>query len=813
MIGTLLQDVRYGVRVLWKAPGFTLVAVLSLALGIGVNTATFSVLDAVLLRPLPISEPERLVTVFTKREAELNSSFSYPDYVDYRDRNEVFSGMIAWDGVSLNLNTGGTTERVSGQLVTGNFFDVLGVRAALGRTFLHEEDRTPGSAPVAVISDGFWRKQFGADPEILGKQVTINNHGFTIIGIAPANFTGASRGSAPNIWVPMMMQEQARPGSEILSIRNTRWLLVMGRLKPGITLEQSQAQMSVLAGQLAQANPNATEAAIVIAPGDKGHPRNTSTLDFPLKILMALVALVFLIACANVANLLLARASSRRKEISIRLAIGASRARLIRQLLTESMLLSLVGGAVSLVVAMWTTDVFKSFIPNALDIALDARVLGFTLLLALASGVLFGLVPALAASRPNLVPALKNEAGTYDQGGRRWNLRSLLVVAQIALSLIVLTGAGLFIKSLRNLQSIDAGFQADNLMVMSLDLRPNGYDKPRGQAFYRDLMERVENLPGIESASLARVARLSLGGSRRSVTMEGYEARPGENLELDFNNVGTRYLQTMGIPIVRGRDFTEQDREGAPFVVIINETMARRYFPNQEAVGKRLTYFVPPGSSVPPTTLEIIGVAKDGKYRSLREEPNPSFYTSFLQSYQPNMTLHVRATGDTGAVVNAVRREVQALDKNLPIFDVRTLAEQRSNSLYTERLSAALLGVFGVLALLLAAIGIYGVMAYSVNRRTHEIGIRMALGAQKADVLRLVVGQGMVMALIGVGIGLAGSFAATRFFASLLYGVSTTDPLVFAGVAVLLTLITFLACFIPARRATKVDPMIALRYE
>ncbi len=810
---TLMQDVRYAVRMLLKHPGFTAVAVLSLALGIGVNTATFSVLDAVLLRALPASEPNQLVTVFTQRSAELNSGFSYPDYVDYRDRNEVFSGMIAWDGVSLNLSTGDTTERISGQIVTGNYFDVLGVRAARGRTFLPEEDRTPGGAPVAVISHSFWQKQFGADPGILGKQVTINNHSFTIIGVAPAGFTGADRGASPNIWVPMMMQAQARPGSEILSRRTTRWLLVMGRLKPGITIEQAQARMSVLAGQLAQANPNATEAAIVLAPGDKGHTRNTSSLAFPLKILMAVVALVLLIACANVANLLLARASSRQKEISIRLAIGASRARLVRQLLTESMLLSLLGGAISFVIALWTTDIFKSFIPNALDISLDARVLGFTLLLALASGVLFGLAPAFAASRPDLIPALKDEAGTYDQRGRRWNLRSLLVVAQIALSLIVLTGAGLFIKSLQNLQSIDPGFQAENVMVMSLDLRPNGYDEKRGQAFYHELVERVENLPGVESASLARVVRLSLGGSRRSVAIEGYEARPGEEMELDFNNVGTKYLQTMGIPVVRGRDFTEQDRTGAPGVVIINETMASRYFPGQEAIGKRLTYPVPPGATQPPTTLEIVGVAKDGKYRNLREEQRPSFYTSFLQSYQPNMTLHIRTTGDTGAVLNAVRREVQALDKNLPVFDARTLAEQRSNSLYTEQLSAALLSVFGVLALLLASVGIYGVMAYSVSRRTHEIGIRMALGAQRGDVLHLVLGQGMKLTFIGIGVGLLGAFAVTRMLTSLLYGVTATDPLTYTSVALALAGVALLACYIPARRAMKVDPMIALRYE
>ncbi len=813
LIEEFWQDVRYGVRMLTKNPGFTLVALLSLALGIGVNTATFSVVDAVLLRPLPISEPNQLVTVFTQREAELNSGFSYPDYLDYRDRNEVFSGMIAWDGVSLNLSTGDATERISGQLVTGNYFDVLEVRAARGRTFLPEEDRTPGSAPVAVISHSFWQKQFGADANILGKQVTINNHSFAIIGVAPAGFTGAERGTAPNIWVPMMMQEQARPGSEILSIRTTRWLLVMGRLKPGITLEQAQARMSVLAGQLAQANPNATEAAIVLALGDKGHTRNISSLAFPLKILMGVVALVLLIACANVANLLLARASSRQKEISVRLAIGASRARLVRQLLTESVLLSLIGGAISLVVAVWTTDVFKSFIPNALGISLNARILGFTLLLALASGVLFGLAPALAVSHPNLVPTLKDETGTYDQKGRRWNLRSLLVVAQIALSLIVLTGAGLFIKSLHNLQSIDPGFQAENVMVMSLDLRPNGYDEKRGQAFYRELMERVETLPGVESASLARVVRLSLGGSRRTVAIEGYEARPGEGMELDFNNVGTRYLQTMGIPITRGRDFTEQDREGATGAVIINETMARRYFPGQEAIGKRLTYPALPGASVPPTTLEIIGVAKDGKYRNLREEQRPSFYTSFLQNYQPNMTLHVRTTGDTVALVSAVRREVQALDKNLPIFDARTLAEQRSNSLYTERLSAALLSVFGALALLLAAVGIYGVMAYSVSQRTHEIGIRMALGAQRGNVLRLIIGRGMTLAILGVLVGLVGAFVVTRLLESLLYGVSTTDPMTFVGVATLLTLVALVACYIPARRAMRVDPITALRCE
>jgi len=840
MMKSLWQDLRYAARMLWKTPGFTAIAVLSLALGIGANTSIFSFVNAVLLRALPIAEPERLVFVFNGSQSDPYNVSPYPDYVDYRDRNEVFSDLAAYSGISLSLNSNDQVEQISGLIVTGNYFDVLGVRAAAGRTFLPEEDKTPGAHPAAVISHGLWQRRFAGDANAVGKQLLLNGQSFTVVGIAPANFNGAEAGQTNDIYVPMMMQAVVRPprsgysgemNPDLLGRRNAGWLNMIGRLKDGVSFERAQAEMTTLAKQLEQAYPETNrEETATLFPVTKGDPLQRGTLLSVAGLLTAVVGLVLLIACANVANLLLARASARRKEISIRLALGASRWRLIRQLLTESVLLSLLGGAVGLLLAVWLVDALQSysppgnFFPVAFDFSLDSSVLGFTLLLSLLTGVIFGIAPALQASNPDLVHALKDETvalpGRGSRGFRGFNLRNLLVVAQVALSLVLLISAGLFLRSLGQAQRIDPGFNPEKVLVMPLNIHLLRYTKTQGQEFYRQVIERVEAMPGVESATFSRTPPLSGASRQSSVLIEGQDGpnrtrnsegtgAPDEDPNLTFVSVvNLKYFQTMNIPLLRGRDFTAQDREGAPGVVIVNETFVRRYFPNQDPAGKRLSL-----SGARGPWLEVVAVARDGKYVTLGEASAPMVYQSLLQRHETGMTMLVRTGGEPANFVAGVRREMQSIEKNLPITNIRPMTELLSNSLFPARMGAMLLGVFGLLALVLAAIGLYGVMSYSVARRTREIGVRLALGAQRDDVLRLVLREGMTLVAIGILLGLVGAFAVTRLLASFLYGVSTTDPLTFAGIAVFLAFIALVANFIPARRATKVDPMVALRYE
>jgi len=834
---TLWQDLRYGVRVLLKSPGFTAVAVLSLALGIGANTAIFSLVNAVLLRPLPVAEPAALVFLFCGVRNSPYSVVSYPDYVDFRDQNKVFSGLATYSGIGLSLNAADQTELVSGAIVSGNYFDVLGVRAALGRTFLPEEDQTPGTHPVTVISHGLWQRRFGGDPNVVGQHLTLNGRAFTVIGVAPAGFNGTDLGETNDLYVPMMMQALVRPprggysgemNPDLLSRRGAGWLGVIGRLKPGVKIEQAQAEIATIARQLEQAYPDSNRDRIAtLFPVSKGDPQSRGTLLSVAGLLMGVVGLVLLIACANVANLLLARASGRRKEVSIRLALGASRGRLVRQLMTESVLLALLGGVVGLLLALWTVDVLKrfpppaNFLPFAFDFSVEGRVLGFTLLLSVLTGLIFGVAPALQASKPDLVPALKDESPALHQGSRRLALRNLLVIAQVALSLTLLIGAGLFLRSLRQAQSIDPGFNPEHVLVAPLNINLLRYTKPQGVEFYRQVVERVEALPGVQSASLARVLLLSGSGRTNSVMIEGQNGPDREsrgegtgggaevaNNTTAANVVGLKYFQTMGIGLLRGRDFTAQDRDGAPGVVVINETFAKRYFPGQDPLGKRISLR---GARGP--WLEVVGITRDSKYRTLGEAPAPFVHLPLLQNHETGMTLHVRTGVDPAALIPAVRREIQALEKNLPATEIRPLTELISRSLFPARVGAALLGVFGLLALLLASVGLYGVMSYSVSRRTREIGIRMALGAERRDVLRLVLTEAMTLVAVGVGVGLTLAAAVTRLLAGFLYGVSATDPTTFAGITLLLAGVALFASLIPARRAMRVDPMVALRYE
>jgi predicted permease len=823
------QDLRYGVRMLLKTPGFTAVAVLSLALGVGANTAIFSLVDKVLIRKLPVEEPDRLVTVSASRGQGVSATSNYPDFVDYRDRNEVFEGLVAYMQRALTLSEGGQAERIQGLIVSGNYFTALRVRPALGRGFLPEEDKTASTHPVVVMSYGLWRRRFGGDPGVVGKPVSLNGAAFTVVGITPSEFNGTVAGGAPDIYVPIMMMAQIStsafdqlnllfgPRSRSLS----GWLQVLGRLKPGVSREQAAVAMTTLGGQIARAHPNAdgsprVEPKILIEDGSRGHTNLLRDIRFPLQMLTAIVGLILLIACANVANLLLERAGKRQKEISIRLALGAGRMRLIRQLLTESVLLSVLGGGAGLALAASISGLMVSFTPpnnNAfssltLDNRFDWRVLGFTLAVSLLTGVLFGLAPALSASRPDLVTALKDESSLLGKRVRRLSLRNLLVVGQAALSVIVLVGAGLCVRSLQKLQAIDAGFDPAKVLVMSVDVGLSGYNRESGLRFYSELLERVRRLRGVEAVSLA--TQIALGdGFGAMMKGEGYLPKPGEDISSDFNQIGPDYLRLMKIPLLEGREFGQADTINTPLVAIINETAARRFWPGQSPIGRRVIVGRPPDEQA----REIVGVVKDSKYRRLTEETRPAVFIPFLQRYRGDMTLHVRTTGEPRAMLGAVRREVQAIDGSLPVYNIRTLEEQKSNSLYASRMAATLLTVFGLLALGLAAVGLYGVMAYAVARRTREIGVRMALGAQDTDVLRQALLEGMRLATIGLALGLGGAVAATRLAKGFLYDVTTTDPVSFAGAAILLAGVALLANYLPARRASRIDPMVALRYD
>jgi predicted permease len=816
----LVKDLRYAYRSLVKRPGFTIVAVLTLALGIGINTTVFSLANSVFLRQLPVAAPQNLVWVFSNRD---NPS-SYQEFLQYQQQSDLFEGVLASDWVGLNMSDG-QSERVEGNLVSGNYFDVLGVKAELGRTFLPDEDKTPGASPVAVISHNLWQRRFNSDSTVVGKSVVLNGLSFTIVGVAPQDFVGAEEAFPRQIWIPLMMQSSVRPGPANVSNapnpfnnRNMRNLDVMARLKQGVTLRQAQAGMNVVAGRLAQNYPESnSNFQIALYSAGNGRPVFRAMLKPVTQILLVVVGLVLLIACANVANLLLARAANRRKEVAIRLTLGATRSRLIRQLLTESILLAITGGLAGLILNIWLINsltALKPAVPLPVNVVFhtDWRVLTFTLLVSVLAGIVFGLVPALQASKHDLVPALKDQSHQVTGQRRDFSLRNVLVIGQVALSILVLIGAGLFLRSLNRARSINAGFDAEHVLTLSFNTAAQKYDATRAGQFYQQLNNRVQALPGVQSVSVAQSAPLSFFYSpaiSSPVFVEGHEPPAGEDPPFVGNNaIGPGFFRTLGVPLVSGREFTDQDREGAPHVAIVNETLVRDLFPNSNPIGQRVRVVMRQ-----PSSWEIVGVVKDSKYRSLGEDPSPYIFLPYLQNPQPVMAVHVRTTGNPKDLAAAVRREVQALDPNLPPFNVMSLADNVDISLFPARFGALLLGVFGFLALLIASIGIYGVMSYGVSERTHEMGIRMALGARGSDVLRLVIAKGMWLAVIGVAIGASLAFVATRVVRSYLYDVSATDPLTFVGIVVLLLGVALLACYVPARRATKVDPLVALRNE
>jgi predicted permease len=819
----LREDLRYAARLLVKSPLFTLAAVVSLGLGVGANTTIFSLVNEVLLHPLPVHEPSRLVSVFTTdaKNRERFQGFmatSYPNFRDYREQAaHVFSGVAATVFVPLSLTSGGTPEQVFGEMVTGNYFDVLGVRAAVGQTFSFTaaEDQQLGAHPVVVLSGGLWKRRFGANPSIVGSAIELNRQRYTVLGVAGPRFRGVNALGGPALWMPISAHKQVLTGFVAENFDQRRALLmnVVARLKPGVTARQADAALSTIAAGLEKAHPQDNDSrSATLTPLTGLNPEFRRDVSLAGAVLMGVVALVLLIACANVANLLLARAASRRREIAIRISLGASRGRLIRQLLTESALLGLLAGVAGLVIARVSQDVLWSLRPpflqaDDLDLGLSRTVLAFTMLVSLFTGLLFGLVPALQLSRPQLVDHLKDRTNRPSGYGHLFALRNVLVMAQVALSLVTLVGAGLFLRSLQNAQRTDPGFDTTHLMLLSFDTGAEGYSGESSVAFERSVLDRVQALPMVKGAVLASTGLFG-GGLSRTVFPEGVDPNDRRNGRLTpLNQVGPGYFETVGIPIVRGRALTDADRAETPMAAVVNETMARRLWPDQEAVGKRFRCF---GQD---WIIEVVGVARDAKYVTIGEDPQPFFYLPLSQHPAAAVTLHVRTAGDPAAAVGTVRAQVQSLDARMPITNVQTIRELFDQALWAPRMSASLLGAFAALALLLAAIGVHGVVSYSVAERTQEFGIRMAMGARPVDMLKMVMRQTMLTAAIGAGIALFVAYAVTRGLGNLLIGVPAGDPVTFGATLAVILGAALAASAWPAWRASRIDPLVALRYD
>ena len=817
------QDIRYALRTMRKSPGFVAVAVITLALGIGANTAIFTVVNAVFFNPIPVHDPNRLLSLFTtdqRNRGGLNNFLpvSYPNGEDIQRRAQSFSGVALEIFSTVSMTINGHPDTYNANLATGNYFDVLGVKPALGRTFRPDEDREAGAGPVIVLNHGFWERKFAANPNVIGQNVLLNGQGFTIIGVAPRGFQGTAVLGGPDMWVPISMHDQVLSGFNKEWFNERRFLgtFAVARLKPGVTEAQARAELQALGSDLQREFPVPnTGRSFTSLPLLQSaiNPNLRALFTRAGALMMTVVGLVLLIACANIANLLLARAAGRKREICIRLAVGASRSRIVAQLLTEATILAVAGGALGIGLALLGRNLLWQYRPpflqqSYLNLALDSRVLLFTLCIALGTGLIFGLAPALQATRPNLVLELKERAGGEVFTGRRFGLRHAFIVAQVALCMVALIGAGLFLLSLRNAQETDPGFNTQNLAMLSFDLGSLNYDPPRVKEFQRRALEAVQSMPGVQAATLASDVPLFGGGFSRSVFPEGQEGSSTRNgVLVTTDQVAAGYLQTMGIPLMHGRDFDTAVREQSPKVAIINETAAHRFWPDQDPLGKRFKFY---GEN---DFVQVIGVAHDAKYVTLGEDPQPYIYLPLIQNPSPAVTLFFRTTSDPNNLLGAVRKQVQALDPNLPLVNVWPIGEVIHQALWAARFSAGLLSIFAFVAVLLCAVGIYGVVGYTVGLRVREIGIRLALGAQPSDVALMIMRQSATTLSVGLAIGLVCAFVLARFISNLLYGMSGTSPTAFLLTALLLAAVGLLASYVPARRAAAVDPLLAVRNE
>lgn len=833
---TFWQDLRYGLRTLVKNPGFTVIAVLTLALGLGANTAIFSLTDQILLRLLPVENPKELVVLRSPgpkqgrvwSDGDNASPFSYPLYKEIRDNNNVFSGLLARFAISLSVAGEGQTERANGELVSGNYFDVLGVRPVIGRVFNDEDDRVAGAGQVIVLSHAYWSRHFGGDPNILNKTLIVNGVVMTVVGVSGAGFTGVQVGQTPDIFIPISMKAQMTPNWDGLDNHRDYWLAIIGRLKPGLNRAQAEEAFAPfyrqilekvlpLAGRFSpETEQRFLEKRMFMDPGSRGRAILQREVKEPLLVLMGMVGLVLLIACANVANLLMARGAARQREIAIRMAVGAGRWRLIRQFLVESLTLSLIGGGVGLLVASWTTGVLVSSIPEGmgaigLSAGLDLRLLLFTIALSVVTGLLFGVMPALKATRLNLEATLREQGSSVSGGLSQVRFRKGLVVSQVVLTTVLLVGAGLFARSLNNLRHLDLGLRPDNIFTFSIAPELNGYTPERTIALFDQLHQNLAALPGVESLSESVMAAFTDSTAGSNITVDGYQANEGEDMNVSQNYIGPDYFSTMGIPLLEGREFRASDTASSPKVAIINETMARRFFANRSPIGSRFAFGA--GDKTRPD-IEIVGVVKDSKHATVREERGPFVCLPYSQLKSiGEISFYVKAKQDVAAMTTVARRELAQLDGNLPVFRIKTLEGQIDESIFNDKFLTFLSMCFALLAALLASIGLYGVMAYTVTRRTREIGIRMALGATRGIVSWLILREVVVLAVIGLVVGLPAAYGLGRFTESLLFGVKATDPLVFAGAGLLLISATLLGGYLPARKAASIDPLVALRCE
>jgi len=815
-MSSLVNDVRYAFRTLARTPGFAAVVVVTLALGIGANTAIFSTANALLIRPFPVDESERLVSVFTSYVGgDRHSITSYPDYADLRDRNSVLSGLAAQTYVPMGLTGDDGTDVVTGQLVSWNYFSVLGVETHLGRAFIPEEDAAEGTHPVAILSHRVWERRFGADPGIIGSQVLINSHPFTVVGVAAEHFRGVSVALATDLWVPLRMVEQAAPFTPQFGGRIDPWLYLIGRLQPDVSLEQARAAMEALGSNLEREYPELNQGkAFTVLPISQSRVGTGSSAEVGGLVagLMAVVGVVLLIAILNVANLHLARATKRHREIAMRCALGASRGRIFRQLLTESVVLSVLAAAAGLVLAAWLLDLLSllqpaAAVPIELDLSFDRPVLGFTLLLSLLTGALFGLAPAVHTIRSLRVSALKNEPLPRLRRRGKSRLQSSLVVPQVALSLVLLISAGLFLRSLQNTVAVDPGFDLPNGLIVSANLGFSQYDEVDGRAFQQRLLDRIVGLPGVDSAALAAFLPLGDVHGRHDIYIDGYDPQPDERMVFLRNMVGDRYFRVMNVPVVRGRGFDERDRADSKPVAVINETMARRFWQGRDPIGG--TIWADLG-----VEREVVGIVKDGRYGSLEEEPQPYLYIPMNQAeYLQVFNVIARTAADPGPLLAVAQRESRALDPDLPAPTIAAAGQLLDRSVGGTKALMIMVGAFGLLATTLAMVGLYGVMSYSVSRRTHEFGVRRALGAEGRSIVTMVLMRGLRTTLVGVAAGLALAFAVTRLLSASLYRVDALDPVVFASVPVILVTTALIAALVPALLASRVDPIEALRAE